>query len=489
MNRRSFLRTAVTATGMLVTEHAWGVRKGSQRPNFLIILADDMGYADAGCYGGEIHTPNINRLAEQGVRFSQFYSAGRCWPSRTCILTGYYAQQVRMDPPRGRLPRWARVLPHYFKPEGYRCYSSGKWHLLGAPKAVADAGFDHAYVVRDHNRFFSPKKHEEDDQPLPPVEDGTDFYLTTFIADHSIRCLKEHAERYGEKPFVQYLAFTSPHFPLHALQKDIDIYRDRYLQGWDLIREQRHQRQLDMGLLDCRLSARETQTIPGWNLSEKELREQYGEGAVGHAVPWYTLTDKQKRFQATKMAIHAAMIHRMDIEIGRVLDQVKAMGAEDNTVVMFMSDNGSSAEQIIRGDLNDPRAAPGSAASYLCLGPGWSTAGNTPFRLHKYWTHEGGIASPFIVHWPAGNLPKGAIHKNPGHFTDLLPTMFDLAGIEPVQEWNGVPTPPLPGRSMAPAFTKDGSVKHDFLFFDHEGNRGLRQGDWKLVSAGKEGPW
>ena len=489
MNRRSFLQTAATATGILAASQAFAVRKTTAPPNFLVIVADDMGYADAGCYGGEIQTPNLDRLADNGLRFSQFYSAGRCWPSRTCILTGYYAKQVQMDPPKGKVPAWTRILPHYLKPAGYRCYTSGKWHLMGAPKAIADGDFDHSYVIHDHDRFFSPKNHEEDDQPLPAIEEGTDFYLTTYIADHAIKCLNEHAAQHADKPFLQYLAFTSPHFPLHAMQKDIDVYRDRYLEGWDVIRRQRHQRQLDMGLLNCRLSARETATIPHWNLSEEELREKIGEGEAGHAVPWDSLSDAQKRFQATKMAIHAAMIHRMDIEIGRVLKQLEAMEALDNTVVMFVSDNGSSAEQIIRGDLHDPAAEPGSAASYLCLGPGWSTSGNAPFRLHKHWTHEGGIASPFIVHWPAGKLRKGAIHENPGHFIDILPTMLDLAGIEPAPQWHGLTPPPLPGRSMAPAFRKDGSVEREYIYFDHQGNRALREGDWKLVAAGADGPW
>jgi arylsulfatase A-like enzyme len=488
MNRRAFLQTAAMAASMAATGQAWGAQK-DRRPNFLIIVADDMGYADAGCYGGEIQTPNLDHLAENGVRFSQCYSTGRCWPSRSCILTGYYAQQVRMDPPEERIPEWARVIPHYLKPEGYRCYTSGKWHLLGAPKAIADGDFDHAYVIHDHDRFFSPKNHEEDDRKLPPVEDQPDYYLTTAIADHAIGCLKDHAAQHSDKPFFQYLAFTSPHFPLHALQKDIHVYRKRYLDGWDVVRKQRHQRQLDMGLVNCRLSPREESTIPSWNLSEEELHAQIGAGEVGYAVAWDSLSAEQKHFQATKMAIHAAMIHRMDIEIGRVLEQVKAMGAYDNTVVMFVSDNGSSAEQIIRGDMHDPTVPPGSAASYLCLGPGWSTVGNTPFRLHKHWNHEGGIASPLIVHWPAGKLPEGVIHSDPSHFIDLLPTMLDLADVQPSSEWNGLTAPPLPGRSMVPAFYQNGAVEREFLYFCHQGNRGLRQGDWKLVAAGAEGPW
>jgi arylsulfatase A-like enzyme len=345
-----------------------------RKPNFLIIIADDMGFSDAGCYGGDVSTPNIDKLAANGLRFTQAYSTARCWPSRTCILTGYYAQQVHMDPQNGKLPVWARVLPHYLKPQGYRTYHTGKYHLSAAPQPVHDGGFDRSYCIDDHNRFFSPKNARLDDLPLPPVPDGTDFYLTTAIANYGIDFLKEHAEKHAQEPYLLYLAFTSPHFPLHALPEDIAKYRDNYLEGWDVIRQRRYQRMRQMGLVDCALSKPDPITIPSWNLAEDKLREQIGPGEVGHAVPWKDLSEVQKRFQATKMAIHAAMIDRMDREIGRVLDQVKAMGNFENTVIFFVSDNGASAEQIIRGDGHDPAAPPGSAKTFLCLGPGWSTS-------------------------------------------------------------------------------------------------------------------
>jgi arylsulfatase len=463
--------------------------KGGGKPNFLIILADDMGFSDAGCYGGEIPTPNLDALADNGVRFTQCYSTGRCWPSRACILTGYYAQQVRMDPPRGRLPKWARVLPHYLKPLDYRCYHSGKWHLRNAPKAVRDGGFDHSYVLRDHDRFFSPKNHELDDRRLAPVKDGSDFYVTTAIADHALDFLKEHDEEHAEQPFALYLAFTSPHFPLHALQKDIERCRDDYADGWDIIRQRRLARQRETGIVDDGLSAREPEVIPPWNFSPEKLRKLIGPGEAPRAVAWDTLSETQQDFQATKMAIHAAMIHRMDIEVGRVIAQLKAMGAYENTVILFASDNGASAEQIIRGDMHDKSVPPGSARSYLCLGPGWSTASNTPFRLHKSWVHEGGISSPLIVHWPKGLAAKGELRRDPCHFIDFLPTVLDLAGGEAGDTWQGHDAPPLPGKSLVPALTKQGEVGHEFLYFHHMGNRALRVGDWKLVAAGAKAPW
>jgi arylsulfatase A-like enzyme len=500
ISRRGFLKgTLAWGFGLALGESAFANNDQDResignRPakglNVLVIVADDMGYSDAGCYGGEIQTPNLDRLAANGIRFTQCYSTGRCWPSRTSLLTGYYPQQVRMDPPQGRLPAWARVVPHYLKPLGYRCYHSGKWHLMGAPKPVADGGFDHSYVLHDHDRYFAPKNHQLDDRPLPPVAEGSGFYVTTAIANYAIDFLKGHATDHRDEPFYCYLAFTSPHFPLHALQEDIARYKEQYRAGWDTIRQRRWKRMHEMGLIDCDLPPLEPDVIPDWNLPKDKLREMIGPGEVDRAVAWKNLTEEQQNFQATKMAIHAAMIDRMDREIGRVFDQVKAMGAADNTVIFFVSDNGASAEQIIRGDNHDPTVAPGSGRSYLCLGPGWSSAANTPFRLHKSWVHEGGISSPLIVHWPAGIAARGELRHDPCHFIDLLPTVLSLAGGSGFPpQWNGQAAPPLPGTSLTPAFVTDGAIAHEFLYFHHLTNRAIRVGDWKLVAKGDNGPW
>jgi arylsulfatase len=499
VTRRAFLRrTLALGPALALSGQVLGDSSGLEglsssgtrrKPNVLVIVADDMGYSDAGCYGGEISTPNIDRLAAGGLRFSQCYSTGRCWPSRTSLLTGYYPQQVRMDPPQGMLPAWARVAPHYLRPLGYRCYHAGKWHLMGAPKPVAHGGFDHSYVVHDHDRFFNPKNHELDDRRLDPVEAGSGFYVTTAIADHARSFLKEHEDKHRNQPFYCYLAFTSPHFPLQALPEDIARYRDGYRAGWDAIRRQRRERLRDMGMVNCDLAPLEADGIPSWNLSREKLTESIGPGEVDRAVPWTDLTEEQREFQATKMAIHAGMIDRMDREIGRVLDQIERMSALDDTVVLFVSDNGASAEQIIRGDMNDPAAPPGSRQSYLCLGPGWSSAANTPFRLHKSWVHEGGISSPLIVHWPTGIGARGELRHSPCHFIDLLPTIVELAGGQPAAQPPYDAAPPLPGKSLVPAFAPGGSVEHEFLYFHHLDNRALRVGDWKLVAKGKDGPW
>ncbi len=493
LTRREFMKSLM-ATGVVAAagRFATGAENGEtqRKPNFLIIVADDMGYSDAGCYGGEIETPNLDRLAAEGLRFTQCYSTGRCWPSRTSLLTGYYPQQVRMDPPQGPLPEWTRLAPHYLKPQGYRCYHSGKWHLMGAPKAIADGGFDRSYLLNDHDRYFAPQKHELDDRALQAVQPSSGYYNSCAIAQYAIDFLKEHETKCPDAPFYCYLAFLAPHFPLQALPEDIARYRDRYLEGWDVVRKRRWERMRKAGLVNCELSPLEPDELPSWNLSGDQLSKEIGPGEADRAVPWETLTEEQKRFQANKMAIHAAMIDRMDREIGRVLEQIAAMRAMDHTVILFVSDNGASAEQIIRGDKHDPTAAPGSAASYLCLGPGWSSAANAPFRLHKHWNHEGGISSPLIVHWPKGVSVKNELRHNPCHFIDILPTALDLAGV-PAKEFKPADSnaPPLPGKSLVPAFSKDNGVDHEFLFFHHTTNRAIRVGDWKLVAKGQEGPW
>jgi len=459
-------------------------KRQSKRPNFLIIVADDMGFSDAGCYGGEIETPNLDRLAQGGLRFTQFYNTARCWPTRACILTGYYAQQVRMDPPSGRLPRWTRVLPHYLKPLGYRCYHSGKWHLHGAPRPVADAGFDRSYKLDDHNRYFAPRQHMEDDRRLPPVAAGGGYYATTAIADHAIRCLREHAQKHPDAPFLQYLAFTSPHFPLHALPEDIARYRARYLEGWDAVRQRRWQRVREMGIFSSPAAPLDETITPRY--FREEFLSILGPGEIRRAVAWQALSEEQKRFQAVKMAIHAAMVYRMDREIGRVLEQLCAMGAFENTVIFFLSDNGADATILVRGDGHDRSAAPGSGASFLCLGPGWASASNAPLRRHKIWVHEGGISTPLIVHWPQGIAARGELRHDVGHVIDLVPTLLELAGAQPAQTFNGATPPPLPGRSLVPSFARDGAIEREFLFFSHEGNRAIRMGKWKLVSASED---
>ncbi len=457
----------------------------AKRPNIVFILADDLGFSDLGCYGGEIATPNLDSLASNGLRFTQIYNTARCWPSRGALLTGYYAQEIHRDAlpevfggARGVRQPWARLLPDYLKTAGYRCYHSGKWHVDG--KAL-DNGFDHSFMMNNHGNYFSPAGNLIDDKPQAPKPDENGYYATIAIADHAIEHLKDHAANHADQPFFQYVAFIAPHFPLHALPQDIAKYRDKYLSGWDAMREARFGRQEKMGIVSTTLSPLERNVGPPYAFPN--VLNKYGPGEVNRPVPWTELTEEQHRFQATKMAIHAAMVDRMDQEIGRIITQLKTMKAFDNTLIFFASDNGASAEMMIRDGGHDPTAPAGSAKTYLCLGPGFSSAANTPFRRHKTWVHEGGISTSLIAHWPAGISARGELRHTPGHFVDIVPTVLELAGVEKPKEWKGEAIPEAPGHSLVAAFAKDLTVPRESLWWLHEGNRALRMGDWKLVAA------
>jgi arylsulfatase len=481
LTRRDFLRTAAGAAATRLG----AAPEPAKKPNFLVILADDMGFSDARCYGGEIDTPNLDRLAANGLRFTQMYSTARCGPSRNCLLTGYYAQQTATDVMTpGNIPNYTRFIPEYLKPLGYRSYHSGKWHIRFVT-GQSGAGFDHSYTMLDEVRYFTQNRHELDGEPLPIPKPEEHYYSTTAIADHAIGFLKEHAREHAKDPFFLYLAPHCPHFPLQAPPEDIERYKDRFAEGWDTARERKWARMRRMGLVNCALAPLEPGVWPKWNPPAEELLAKIGPGEVARAVPWSTLTPEQKKLQRTKMAIHAAMITRMDFEIGKVVDQLKTMRADRDTVIVFLSDNGASAEQLIRGDGHDPSAPLGSARTHLGLGPGWSSCSNAPLRLHKSWVNEGGIASPMIVHWPSGIHQENALRHDTCHFVDVLPTMVELAGGS-TKSSNG---PALAGRSLAGAFQKDGAAPHEFLYFNHNNNRAFRVGDWKAIATGQEGAW
>lgn len=462
-----------------------------RRPNVLLILADDLGYSDLGCYGGEIATPNLDSLADNGLKYTQFYNTARCWPTRAALMTGYYAQQVRRDKipgiksgggNAGQRPAWAKLLPERLKAAGYRSYHSGKWHIDGMPIA---SGFDRSYYLKDQGRFFNPTRHWLDDRPLPAVPKDTDYYATTHVAGRAIEFLKSHAAEHPDQPFFQYLAFAAPHFPLHALPEDIAVYQDRYQAGWDVIRHQRWQRQVQLGLFaDGSVphpSRPETEVGPPYHFPE--ALQILGEGEVNRPLRWNQLTAQQKEFQASKMTLHAAMVHRMDLEIGRVFDQIHRMGQWDNTLVVFLSDNGASAEIMVRDDGHDPEKSPGSRDTYLCLGPGWSTCCNTPFRRHKTWTHEGGTSTPLLMSWPAGIRQTKQQRTSPGHVIDLPVTIMELAGVSFPAD-----APAAPGRSLVDTFTADQPNRQPQLWWFHDGHRAIRAGDWKAVSPMGE-PW
>ncbi len=468
-----------------------GVPDAPAPPNVLLILSDDMGYSDAACYGGEIATPHLDALAREGLRFTQFYNTARCWPTRAAALTGFYAQQVRRDTvpgvrsgSQGVRPGWAPLLPDMLRRVGYRSYHSGKWHLDGKP---LENGFDRSYSLDDHDRHFAPRRHTEDDKPLAPVEAGTEFYSSAAIADHAIKSLREHAEKHAAQPFFSFVAFTAPHFPVQAPRPDVERYRDKYLRGWDALREERWKRMQTLGIGGGALSAIEREVGPPYPFPA--AIQKLGAGELNRPVPWASLNEVQRRFQADKMAVHAAMVDRMDHAIGRILAQLRMMGAEQNTLVLFLSDNGASAEIMVRGDGHDPEAFCGTGATFLCIGPGWSSLANTPFRRHKTWVHEGGISTPLIARWPKGIAARGALRHTPGHVVDLVPTLLELAAGMPAAIVRGELSPPFPGRSLKADFAKDTPAPDRVLWWLHEGNRALRAGDWKIVAAGKDAPW
>lgn len=456
-------------------------------PNIVIMLADDLGFSDLGCYGGEIETPNLDAMADAGVRFTQFYNTARCWPTRAALMTGYYAQQVRRDAipgvrggGQGQRPDWATLLPEKLKAAGYRSHHSGKWHIDGEPTRT---GFDHSYYLKDLGRLFSPKVHTLDEQKLAPENADGGYYATDAIAERAVEFLRQHDREHSGEPFLSFVAFSAPHFPLQAPADAIAKYRGRYDAGWDVMRKSRFDAMQSMFRLPATLSALEPDVGPPYHFDK--VAKTFGDLEVERELEWKSLTDRQRAFQSMKMEIHAAMVDVMDAAIGRVLNQLDKMGVADNTIVMFLSDNGASAELMVRGDGHDMNAANGSAATHLCLGPGFSRACNTPFRRHKTWVHEGGIATPLVVRWPAGIRQPGGLRNQAGHVIDLVPTILAAAGLLIEAVAGG---PPMPGQNLIPALTDDSPVGRPSLWWLHDGHRAIRVDDWKLVAAEGE-PW
>ena len=473
-----FLPLLVALSAVIATGHAAEPRP----PHVLVILADDLGFSDLGAYGGEIDTPHLDALATGGLRFTQGYSTSRCWPSRAALLTGYYPQAVGRDAlpggPGGRQgvrPAWARLLPELLASAGYRSYHSGKWHVDGDPR---QQGFARSLLVdaaAQYNYFTSTSVTAEGE----PVPETPITYVTTLIGDHAVACLREHAARHAGAPFFHYVAFTAPHFPLHAPAELIAKYRDRYRAGWDAVRAARIERLAAMGIVTTPAGGMERGVGPLHPL--KTMRETLGPDEVDQPLPWTELTAAQQAFQVEKMAIHAAMVEAMDRQVGRIVAELRAAGLFDDTFILFASDNGASAEMLVRGEGHDPAAPPGSRPTFLCLGPGWSSAANAPFRRHKVWVHEGGIATPWIVHWPRGVAARGELRRPLVHLVDVAATVLDLAGVTPPAEHDGRPVPPRHGRSFRPALAAAAPV-HDELWWCHAGNRAVRVGDWKLVA-------
>ena len=489
-----FPRFTMFLVGCLGAWLAMGSRleaANSKRPDVLVILADDLGFSDLGCYGGEIRTPNLDGLAQGGLRFTHFYNTARCWPSRSSLLTGYYAQHIRRDTldaiprsgGRGIRPEWAPLLPELLKASGYRSFHSGKWHVDGTD---LQGGFDRGYDLADHGRYFSPKRQTLDDKPLPQPQPGSGFYTTREVANRALEFLTEHVEKHGDEPFFGYVAFTAPHFPLQAEAEDIARYSGVYESGWDEIRKRRWERMKSLGIVNCELPPMEEEVGPPYHFPK--ALAAFGPLEISQPAPWRKLTAEQQKFQAAKMSVHAAMVDRMDHEIGRILAYLREKNRLENTLILFLSDNGASAEMMVRDDGHDATAAPGSAGTHLCLGPAWSSVANTPLRRHKTWVHEGGISTPFIVHWPARIRSGGEMRTTPSHLVDVVPSILEATATPAIAEWKGMKRPEAPGRSLLSVLDKNESIERPFLWWSHEGNLALREKDWKIVKA-RKGDW
>ncbi len=461
------------------------------RPNIVVLFADDMGYSDIGCFGSEIETPNLDRLAADGLRFTHFYNTGRCCPSRASILTGLYPHQADIGHMAGdlgvrgyrdRISFNAVTLAEVLGSAGYHTIMTGKWHLGWRDEGCPTArGFQHFYGTRGYiDSYYTivPKTEiylgEElvipvTENPVNHLEPDEEWYTTDVFTDYALHFIDEVREQ-DDEPFFLYLAYNAPHFPLHAKPEDIEKYRGKYKKGWYQFRLQRYRRLVELGIIDER-----------WALSDLD------------AKAWKSLTDEQREDMDFKMALFAAIIDRLDQNIGRVIEHLEKIGELDNTLLVFLSDNGGTKETGlfgIKGKENTVKnyeewaRAGGWTSSY---GQGWANLSNVPFRRYKRENHEGGTSAPFIAHWPNGIEAKGELRHQVAHLIDLMPTFVELAGAEYPEEFNGHRIQPMEGTSLVPTFHQP-TEKPRTLFWEHEGNRAIRDGKWKLVGSRNE-PW
>lgn len=490
-------RDVVTTTHHGGGERGPGMTDPAKHPNVVLILADDLGFSDIGCYGGEIATPNLDRLAADGTRMTQFYNTARCSPSRASLLTGLHPHQTGIgiltgdDSPvgyPGTLNRAGATIAEILKGAGYHTGLVGKWHLASSIWERDDAwptrrGFDYFYgTLTGCGSFFEPGTLVRGETPIPEEAKRDDFYYTDAISDEAVGFIERTTP--DSEPFFLYVAYTAPHWPLHAPEAAIDAYEGRFDDGWDVLREQRIERQRSLGLVadDTVLSPRDPDE-PAWS-----------------DVP-------DKEWQARRMEVYAAQVTIMDTGIGRILDAIEASGTLDDTIVVFLSDNGASPEELPhirdfeshtefyspvnkRGESvhlgNRPEIIPGSDRTYASYGRPWANLSNTPFRLYKKWVHEGGIAAPFIFHWPAGQIGSGAILKRPHQLTHVLPTILEAAGVAYPDEVGDRRILPAEGSSFLTELIMNNAVDTPIapdqtLYWEHCGNAAVRRGDWKLV--------
>ena len=467
-----------------------------QRPNIVLILNDDMGYSDLGCYGGEIHTPVLDRLAQNGLRFSQFYNTARCSPSRASLLTGLHPHQTGIgiltydsgpEGYAGNLNRSCVTLAEVLKAAGYRTYMSGKWHVSSNLKQPTDSwpmqrGFDAFFgTIIGAGSFYDPNTLTRGNANAEHEAREEGFFYTDAISDQAVKFIREHHAEHTDEPFFEYVAYTAPHWPLHAHGEDIERYRGRFDAGWDTLRRERLARLVDEGILagHWQLTPRDP-SQPAWSEAE------------------------HKAWLLRCMEVYAAQVDRMDQGIGRIVAALEETGRLDDTLIIFLADNGACAEDIPEGvsieELvdklmiarshtrsgepvkigNDPTLMPGPENTYQSYGTAWANLSNTPFRLYKHWIHEGGIATPLIFHWPRGIQERGAIRHTPGYLPDIMATVLEVTGARYPDRFAGREVLPLEGHSLAPAFERD-LAQRPPMFWEHEGNAAVRIGKWKLV--------
>lgn len=458
-------------------------QKQAEKPNIVLILADDMGFSDLGSFGSEIHTPNLDRLAHEGLRITQFYNSGRCCPSRAALLTGLYPHQAGVGDMvqdkgtpayQGYLSKNSATIAQLLKTAGYNTIVSGKWHVGLVPSAWAvNRGFDQSFTLQNNgSSYFNSEPLYNDGRTVtfqlngrPIQRYDTSRYLTQAITDFAVQSIDRVKDQ--SNPFFLYLAYNAPHWPIQALPEDIARYKGKYLQGWDALREARYRKLVDLGIIQKQ-----------WKLSPRYEK----------APEWNMLSAAEKDHWDTRMAIYAAMIDRMDQCIGQVLDKVKAIGRERNTLVIFLSDNGGSGDTVREWSYVTPKTGePGSVHSIDSYDPPWGNASNTPFRLFKKNTHEGGIASPFIA-WFPGKVRGNALSTQVSHMTDVMPTLLELAGVHHPEIFGNEKLTPLAGRSLAPLFQNPQAARPKTIFWEHEGSRAVRKADWKLVAEINQ-PW
>lgn len=455
-----------------------------KQPNIIVILVDDMGYSDIGCYGAEINTPNIDKLAKEGVRFTQFYNSARSCPTRASLLTGMYHHKAGMggmtntniDLPayQGYLNNECMTFAEIFKSAGYKTYLSGKWHVGNKEESwPVNRGFDKSFsLIVGAADYFDPYKGDKsalrlvlDHEKYIPTD--PDFYMTDAFSNHAVKFVEEHQNTNPKTPFLLYLSYTAPHWPLQALPEDILRYKDTYKIGWDSIRSQRHTQMLNLGIIgeNVKLSRRD-ENVPAWD----------------------SITENEKNIWAHKMAVYAAMIDRMDQGVGKLLNLLDKKEIAENTVVIFLSDNGGCAEDAEKFGDNKKGSTPGGPGSFIGYDANWANASNTPFRYFKRWMHEGGIATPFIMKLP-GFINENSIKTAPAHIIDIVPTLMELSNIEYPENYNGNKLKSLDGNSILPVLKSQDKSQHEALFWEHLGYKAVRKDDWKIVSTFPDNKW